>query len=486
VGVTIKLSPVESYNSLGQNERLHRPLRRCFRKIKNDIPSLPDDVSLRVAIKAINDNVGPNGLIPKLLVFGTMPQIPLMQGNLSPYTGQEQRDIALRAATAEYQKYVSERRLQEALRAKPSPAMNCLYQPGDRVLVYRERPKLWDGPYSFVMQDGKIVTVKLNDETVEQRFNVSSVKPYLKPEIPGTFIQNQDQQPSQQPSHHDHEHPVAEESRVYRVMVTEIIYPRDPRGNSLEFLQAKLDELQGLKNSSTWEEVWEQDLLADANKMRGRFVLTIKHKGTNEEVLKARFVAQGFCDSEKSTLVHTAVLARQASTRVVVSLARAFGRGIQSHDVTQAYLQADGMHRAVYIKLPAKLNLKGKFLFLVKPLYGLTDTGDLWYNTLSQYSKSTLVMRALVSDPGVLFSSHSSGALLGVILTSVDDLLIAGCSAFLKRSLAIDDRFKSRPRQINKFRHAGVDAHRKPDMTTLSQGDYAERITRLPKLCQFE
>jgi hypothetical protein len=122
VGVTIKLSPVESYNSLGQNERLHRPLRRCFRKIKNGIPSLPDDVSLRVAIKAINDNVGPNGLIPKLLVFGTMPQLPLMQGNLSPYTGQEQRDIALRAATAEYQKYVNERMLQEALCAKhPRP-----------------------------------------------------------------------------------------------------------------------------------------------------------------------------------------------------------------------------------------------------------------------------------------------------------------------------------------------------------------------------
>jgi phosphoenolpyruvate-protein kinase (PTS system EI component) len=124
----------------------------------------------------------------------------------------------------------------------------------------------------------------------------------------------------------------------------------------------------------------EEDLPADANKMRGRFVLTIKHKGTNEEVLKARFVVQGFCDSEKSTIVHTAVLARQASTRVVVSLARAFGWDIQSHDVTQAYLQAEGMNREVYIKPPAELNIKGKNLLLMKHLYGLTDAGDLWYH----------------------------------------------------------------------------------------------------------
>jgi hypothetical protein len=232
-------------------------LRRFFLKIKNDIPSLPDDVSLRVAVKAINDTVGPNGLVPTLLDFGTMPQLTLMQGSLSPYTGQEQRDIALRAATAEYQKYVNERRLKEVLRAKPSLAMNCIYQPGDSVLIYRERSRLWDGPYSVMVHDGKIVTVKLKDNTAEQRFNVSSVKPYRLPETPNTAIQKQDQKPSLQPSPSDLEHPAVEESRVYQVMVTEIISPGDPRANSPEFLQAKLDEPQGLKNNGTWEEVWE-------------------------------------------------------------------------------------------------------------------------------------------------------------------------------------------------------------------------------------
>jgi hypothetical protein len=86
--------------------------------------------------------------------------------------------------------------------------MNCLYQPGDSVLIYRKRSRLWDGPYSVVVQDGNIVTVELNDSTAEQRFNVSSVKPYRLPETTNTDIQKQDQKPSLQPSTSDLEHPV--------------------------------------------------------------------------------------------------------------------------------------------------------------------------------------------------------------------------------------------------------------------------------------
>jgi hypothetical protein len=83
-------------------------------------------------------------------------------------------------------------------------------------------------------------------------------------------------------------------------MITEILSPGYPRGNSPEFNKANLAEIQGLKENCTWEEVWEKDIPPRANKMRGRFVLTIKNKGTQEEVLKARFVAQGFCDADKA------------------------------------------------------------------------------------------------------------------------------------------------------------------------------------------
>lgn len=42
--------------------------------------------------------------------------------------------------------------------------------------------------------------------------------------------------------------------------------------------------------------VLKEDLDKDANMLGGHFVLTIKKKGTESEVFKARFVVQGHLD----------------------------------------------------------------------------------------------------------------------------------------------------------------------------------------------
>jgi hypothetical protein len=57
-------------------------------------------------------------------------------------------------------------------------------------------------------------------------------------------------------------------------------------------MKAKLQELEGITKNGTWQEVWSHEVPKVANKMTGRFILTIKEKGTENEVLKARFVAQ--------------------------------------------------------------------------------------------------------------------------------------------------------------------------------------------------
>jgi hypothetical protein len=59
-----------------------------------------------------------------------------------------------------------------------------------------------------------------------------------------------------------------EKSLVHRVVITEVLSPGDPRGNSPEFYKAKLAEIQGLKDNGTWDEVWEKDIPPLANKMR--------------------------------------------------------------------------------------------------------------------------------------------------------------------------------------------------------------------------
>lgn len=73
-GIEVQLSGVESHNAIGVGERYHDPLRRIFLRIFEDVPDIDQNIALQLAVKAMNDTVGPEGLVPSLLVFGTLPR----------------------------------------------------------------------------------------------------------------------------------------------------------------------------------------------------------------------------------------------------------------------------------------------------------------------------------------------------------------------------------------------------------------------------
>ncbi|KAK6581556.1 hypothetical protein PZA11_006247 [Diplocarpon coronariae] len=75
IGTTLKLVPIEAHHSIGKVERYHRPLRRAFEIMTAEHPRLSDDKRLQMAIKAVNDTAGPNGMIPTLLVFRAYPRL---------------------------------------------------------------------------------------------------------------------------------------------------------------------------------------------------------------------------------------------------------------------------------------------------------------------------------------------------------------------------------------------------------------------------
>ena len=67
--------PVEAHNSVGKVERYHAPLRRAYSILRAELPDASQEIFLQMAIKAINDSAGPNGLVPTLLVFGAYPRL---------------------------------------------------------------------------------------------------------------------------------------------------------------------------------------------------------------------------------------------------------------------------------------------------------------------------------------------------------------------------------------------------------------------------
>lgn len=76
VGAECKQMPVEAHWAVGKVEQAHGPLRRTFDILRAELNSSTDDEDvLQIAVKALNDTAGPNGLVPTLLVFGTYPRI---------------------------------------------------------------------------------------------------------------------------------------------------------------------------------------------------------------------------------------------------------------------------------------------------------------------------------------------------------------------------------------------------------------------------
>jgi len=94
-GIELSLSGVESHNSLGCGERYHAPLRRIFEKIKYAEPNIESRLALRLAIKAMNDTMNPEGLVPSLLVFGVYPRFPAVS---TPLPSHKARMKALQLA----------------------------------------------------------------------------------------------------------------------------------------------------------------------------------------------------------------------------------------------------------------------------------------------------------------------------------------------------------------------------------------------------
>jgi Reverse transcriptase (RNA-dependent DNA polymerase) len=85
------------------------------------------------------------------------------------------------------------------------------------------------------------------------------------------------------------------------------------------------------------------------------------------------------------------------------------GWELQSLDISKSYVKGENLQRDIYMAPPKKLFLENRMLKLVKPLYGITDAGDIWYETLIVFIQSQLSMRKLTGDPGVLFRTTFDG-----------------------------------------------------------------------------
>lgn len=134
-GIVIDFSGVESHNAIGVGERYHAPLRRIFLKIREDAPTLDPDITLKLAVKAMKDTMRPEGLVPSLLVFGTVPRFPPAPTSLPD---QIDRMAAMNIARLEMANISAQLRIQRALRSKLRPAATYCVSCRDHTYFHAE------------------------------------------------------------------------------------------------------------------------------------------------------------------------------------------------------------------------------------------------------------------------------------------------------------------------------------------------------------
>lgn len=110
-------------------------------------------------------------------------------------------------------------------------------------------------------------------------------------------------------------------------------------------------------------------------------MLAIKQLGPTNELYKARFIVQGRKDREKEMIKHISRTVGYKNIRILWTIATIFNLEVRPQDVTKAFIQGHQMQRDVYVKNTAQFKLeRGMLLKILKPLYGLSKSGDHWFH----------------------------------------------------------------------------------------------------------
>jgi hypothetical protein len=124
--------------------------------------------------------------------------------------------------------------------------------------------------------------------------------------------------------------------------------------------------------------------------------------------------------------------------------------------------------------------MQDELLQVIKPLYGLSDSGDYWAETVVQHHLRALRMSQPTADFS-LFFRIVAGELAGLSGTHVDDLLQAGTPTFRREVLKeAKDASDVKDPEEPPLTLTGIDIGRSSDGSiTAKQGRYITTISKL-------
>jgi hypothetical protein len=203
------------------------------------------------------------------------------------------------------------------------------------------------------------------------------------------------------------------------------------------FMTSRRKELNGLLESGVFEVVNITDIPQGIRIFNSRFVNEIKNPGTTSAFEKSRLVVQAYKDTEKDIVLTQSPTIQRVSQRLILALTGILHNdnlSLYLQDITQAYTQSKTqLNRDLFVRPPTELKLTGgSILRVVKPLYGVPEAGNHWYNTYHSHHIQKLHMNQSTYDPCLLYTtSNTTGNTgFGIIGIQTDDTLILADMTF--------------------------------------------------------
>jgi hypothetical protein len=469
MAIEVEEVPVEAHNSIGKLERYHAPLRRAFHVIAGDLrgQGVSNESILQMAVKAVNDTAGPDGLVPTLLVFGTYPRL---SDASPPSPSIAARAVAIRKAMAEVREVKAKQQISDALGMRNGPnTLETLDLPLQaEVKVWRENVG-WKGPFVLLARDGETCTVDVNGKAT--KFRTVVVKPYHRDgstETPAEAEAEDEGDDAEdardagwtpdepQPVRKKRGRPLGSKNKpkamgidtammTGTVMTTAYLSAKEQADHELSLRLRKEGKITAAGAPFELSDKEEVDALIgrgvfafemfDPTKHGGtrifksRMVREVKGKATGTPYEKSRLVIQGHSDGGKDLVLTQSPTIQRASQRIIVAIAPSLahrGMDLWLRDITQAYIQSTTvLQRTILAHLPAQiahLYPKGTIMVVIKPLYGIAEAGTHWWATYFNHHREKLSMVTSTYDPCLLITSSSER--FGIVGMQTDDTLM--------------------------------------------------------------
>jgi len=219
--------------------------------------------------------------------------------------------------------------------------------------------------------------------------------------------------------------------------------------STLQFAPEWIIEKSKRKERDNYKEAIQithrRDIPRNSNVISSHYFFVVKHDGESGKLkLKCRIVPHGNRDKEKDDIRSDSQTAQFPVIRSVLSISALFKLKLATLDISKAYMQSGDLSREIYMRPPdAFMTNRGELWKIIKPAYGLVESGRLWQITIESWLLSDEALETVPGLPQLFYKKNKEELPILVIAKVVDDLLIAGQPEELEKfHTAISKRFQ--------------------------------------------